>query len=101
LSFGAAPPPLLIGLTFVRPTMASTPKYPRELLERVPAVVFGCLLPRELRIIVHPGVGLADGGVPWNVPVDLIPPDLRMPNTPLWLKLDDEMNILEVWRRDG
>jgi hypothetical protein len=80
--------------------MAATPKYPREWLERVPAVVFACLLPGELRIIVHPGVGLADGGAPWDVPVDLIPLELRMPNTPLWLKLDEQMNILQVWRRD-
>ncbi len=83
-----------------RSQMPSTLKYPREWLERVPAVVFACLLPGELRIIVHPGVGLADGGAPWNVPIDLIPPELRMPNTPLWLKLDEQMNILEVWRRD-
>jgi hypothetical protein len=77
-----------------------TPKYPREWLERVPAVVFACLLPGEVRIIVHPGVGLAAGGASWNVPADLIPPELRMPNTPLWLKLDEQMNILQIWRRD-
>ena len=68
--------------------------------ECVPAVVFACLLPGELRIIVRPGAGLADGGVPWNVPVELIPPELRMPNTPLWLELDERMNIRQVWRRD-
>lgn len=77
-----------------------TLKYPREWLERVPAVVFACLLPGELRIVVQPGVGLADGGIAWNVPVELIPRELRMPNTPLWLKLDEQMNILQVWRRD-
>jgi len=37
---------------------------------------------------------------PWNVPVELIPPELRMPNTRLWLKLDERLNILQVWRRD-
>jgi hypothetical protein len=80
--------------------MAANLKYSRERNERVPAVVFACLLPGELRIIVHPGVGLADGGIPWNVPVELIPRELRMPNTPLWLKLDEQMNIVQVWRRD-
>lgn len=79
--------------------MATTLKYPREWHERVPAIVFACLLPGELRIVVHPRVGLADGGIPWNVPIELIPPELRMPNTPLWLKLDERMNILQVWRR--
>jgi len=80
--------------------MATTLAYPREWLERVPAVVFACLVPGELRIIVHPKVGLADGGVPWNVPIELIPFELRMPNTPLWLKLDKDMSILQVWRRE-
>lgn len=75
-------------------------KYPREWLERVPAEVFACLLPGELRIIVYPGVGLAGGGAEWNVPVDIIPPELRMPNSRLWLQLDDYMRILRVWRRD-
>ena len=78
--------------------MTTPPQYPPEWLDRVPAVVFACLLPGELRIIVEPGVGLAGGG-PWDVPVDLIPFELRMPNTPLWLKLDAQMNILRVWRR--
>ena len=76
------------------------PKFPREWLERVPAQVFACLTPGELRIIVHPGNGFVDGGAPWNVPVDVIPPELRIPNTRLWLQLDDEMKILRVWRRD-
>jgi hypothetical protein len=80
--------------------MTATPKYPLEWLERVPAVVFACLLSGELRIVVHPGVGLSDGGVPWNVPVELVPPELRTPNTPLWLKFDEQLNILQVWQRD-
>jgi hypothetical protein len=75
-------------------------KYPREWLERVPAQVFACLIPGELRIILHPGVGLADGGIPWNVSMSKIPFELRMPNTPLWLELDDDLNILRVWRRE-
>lgn len=81
--------------------MAANLKDPRQWHERVPAVVFACLLPCELRIIVRPGAGLADGGAPWNVPVELFLPELRMPNTALWLKFDERMNILEVWRRDG
>lgn len=80
--------------------MAVTGKYPREWLERVPAVVFACLIPGELRIILAPGVGLANGGAPRDVPMNTIPFELRMPNTPLWVQLDDEMNIVQVWRRE-
>jgi len=75
-------------------------KYRKEWLERVPAQVFACLIPGEVRIIVLPGNGHVDGGAPWNVPVETIPPELRMPNTPLWLQLDDELKILRVWRRE-
>jgi hypothetical protein len=80
--------------------MARELKYPREWLDRIPAVVFGCLLAREIRIILHPANGLADGGVPRDVPVEQIPSDLRMPNTPLWIQFDEEWSILRVWRRE-
>lgn len=80
--------------------MAWTRPYPREWIEKVPAEVFACLLPGELRIIVDPGRGQLDGGAPWNVPVDVIPFDLRMPNTRLWLELDDDLNVVRAWRRD-
>lgn len=66
----------------------------------VPAVVFGCLLHGELRITVHPGVGLADGGIPWNVPIELVPPELRLPNTKLWVQLNDRREIESITRRD-
>jgi hypothetical protein len=75
-------------------------KYPREWLDRVPAVVFACLLPGELRIILFPGLGIANGGAPRDVPTDVIPPDLRMPNTPLWVQLDDDLDVVSAWRRE-
>jgi hypothetical protein len=80
--------------------MAVSRRYPRELLERVPAEVFACLQPGELRIILYPGVGLANGGAPRDVPAALVPPDLWVPNTPLWVELDDELNVMRVWRRE-
>ena len=80
--------------------MTATSKYPREWLDRVPAVVFACLIPGEIRIVLHPGVSLADGGVPLDVPAEVIPPPLRMPNTSLWVQFDDSMSILRVWRRE-
>jgi hypothetical protein len=80
--------------------MTTAPRYPREWLERVPAVVFACLISGEFRIILHPGVGLADGGAPRDVPAALIPFELRLPNTPLWVQLDDDTNVVRVWRRE-
>lgn len=79
-----------------------TPRpYPSEWLDRVPAVVFACLRPGELRVVLHPGAGLADGGSPLDVPAALVPPDLWLPNTPLWVQLDTDFRVLRVWRRDA
>lgn len=81
--------------------MVVSRNYPREWLDQVPAVVFACLRPGELRIILHPGVGLADGGAPHDVPAAMVPPDLWLPNTPLWVQLDDDMRVVRVWRRES
>jgi hypothetical protein len=75
-------------------------KYPREWLERVPAVVFSSLQPGEIRLILHPGAGLAGGGAPRDIPVAQIPQDLRTPNTPLWIHFDEDWNVVRVWRRE-
>jgi hypothetical protein len=80
--------------------MTAQRKYPREWLERVPAIVFGCLVSNEMRIILYPGVGLADGGAPCDVPMETIPFELRVPNTRLWVQLDEDMNVMRVWRRE-
>jgi hypothetical protein len=80
--------------------MTTAGKYPREWLERVPAAVFGCFLPHELRIILFPGVGLANGGAERNVPIELVPFELRLPNSLLWVQLDDSMEVVRIWRRD-
>jgi len=80
--------------------MANKLKYPREWLDRVPATVFACLLPGELRITVCPGIGMLDGGAPYDVQIDLVPHDLRMPNTPLWIQFDENLDIVRVWRRE-
>ena len=68
--------------------------------ERIPARVFACLLPGELRLTLNPGAGMADGGTPIDVPIDSIPPDLRMPNTDLWVCFDEEWHVQEVRRRE-
>jgi hypothetical protein len=71
----------------------------KKWMERVPAVVFGCLLPDELRIVVQPGVGMADGGIPLDVAINKIPVELRFPNTRLWIQFDGKHNVVRAWRR--
>ena len=59
------------------------PSYPREWLERVPAVIFASLVRGEFRLPLHLGSGLANGGVEYEVPTQKIPMDLRAgPNKP-------------------
>jgi len=69
------------------------------LLEGVPAVVLGCLIQGVVRVILLPGAGLADGGAPADIPAQSIPQDLRMPNTTLWIRFDDDWEVVRVWRR--
>jgi hypothetical protein len=81
--------------------MSDSRKYPREWTDRIPAEVFACLSPGEMRIILLPGVGLANGGAPRDIPMDLIPFELRLPNARLWVQLDEHIcEVIRVWRRD-
>jgi hypothetical protein len=70
-------------------------------LEQVAAIVFACLIPRELRIVLLPTVlcGIARGEER-DIPMDIVPFNLRMPNTPIWVKFDDELIIVRVWERN-
>lgn len=62
--------------------------------EKIPAVVFARLLDSEIRIVLYPGYcGTRD------IPLDLVPPALRVPNTRIWVRLDDQMAVVRVWRR--
>jgi hypothetical protein len=75
-------------------------KYPADWLKKVPAVVFGSLMKGEIRVLLHPGNGLAASGAPRDVPAVKFPAGLHMPNTLLWVELDETMNVIRVWRRD-
>ena len=55
---------------------------------KAPAKVLGYLRPGYLRVIVLPGYGMVDGGVHRDVPLDLVPLDLRLPNSEFMLFLD-------------
>jgi hypothetical protein len=48
---------------------------------RVPARVLACLSRTHITVILHPDVGLADGGVEIVIPIEVVPLDLRMPNS--------------------
>lgn len=58
----------------------------------IPAIVFACLTPGELRLLMCPEHGLADFGIPASA----ISPDLRTPNTRLWLEFDEHGKLVEV-----
>lgn len=55
---------------------------------RAPARVLGCLEAGTVTVIVCPGNGHVNGGVPVILPVELIPFDLRMPNSEFDVVLD-------------
>jgi len=65
--------------------------------EKVPAIVFGHLLPGELRVILAPGHGM--GGATRDIPLELVPTPLRLPNTRIWVRLNEEFEVVRVWRR--
>jgi hypothetical protein len=45
--------------------------------------VIGCLQDGFVTIIIGYGAGMMDGGYPEPIPVELVPPALRLPNTVL------------------
>jgi len=75
--------------------------YPAEWRERIPGRVFACLQRGELKILVCPGADMVNGGVLTDVPIKIVPFELRMPNTNVWLKFDESMRVVRVWRRGG
>jgi hypothetical protein len=62
----------------------------------IPAIVFACLTPGELRLLMCPEHGLAHFGIRFDVPASAIPPDLRTPNTRLWLEFDERGKLVKV-----
>lgn len=49
----------------------------------IPARVIAVLTRSTIQLLLLPGFGLADGGIPTEVPLELVPPEMRMPNTTL------------------
>ncbi len=55
---------------------------------KAPARVLACLRPGYLTVLVGYGLGMAEGGIPHDVQMDLVPFDLRMPNSVFTVVLD-------------
>lgn len=70
------------------PDQSSRPASGPLVCIRAPAVVIGCLTPRMLRVIVHPHQGM--GNIMVDLPLWLVPLQLRMPNTRFDVLLDME-----------
>jgi hypothetical protein len=66
---------------------------------RIPGEVFACLRTGELRITLSSGSGMAEGGAPRDVPIELVPTELRLPNTKLWVQLNDAFEVESVTER--
>ena len=64
-----------------------------------PARVLACLRTNWLTVIVCPGQGMADGGIPIDIESSLVPFDLRMPNSDFFLLMRrDTHEIVKVLR---
>lgn len=61
------------------------------------ATVVGSLARGELRILLFPLAGEVSRGAPRDISANLVPPHLRMPNAILWVRLDRDREIVEVW----
>jgi hypothetical protein len=59
-----------------------------ENILKAPAKVLACIRPGYLTAFVGYGLGMADGGIPQDIPMDLVPFDLRMPNSEFTVVVD-------------
>lgn len=81
---------------------ADDPPDPTSAPHLIPAHVFACLIPGELRIALFPqdGYGYI---TEWNIPIELVPSELRTPNTKLWIRVAHKergFEILDIFRRE-
>ena len=66
---------------------------------RYPAQVLGCLRNSFLTVIACKDVGMANGGINGEIPIHLVPVDLRMPNSEFDIVLDRFSESLSVLRK--
>ena len=72
-----------------------------ERLIKVPAKVLACLRPGYLTAFVGYGLGMANGGIPTDIPMDLVPFDLRTPNSEFTVVLDRTNGQFVAVERQG
>jgi hypothetical protein len=60
--------------------------------------VIGAFVPGHVRVCMGYGVGMLDGGVDIEVPIEHIPLDLRVPNSEFMLQFDAEHKITGIER---
>jgi hypothetical protein len=64
---------------------------------RFTARVIGCITPGCVDIVLGPGIGMLDGGIPTVLPFDLVPSSLRMPNSEFVVIMDPRNhNVITV-----
>jgi len=69
----------------------------RKNLSRIPARVMMSPRPGSIRVLIGPGMGMLDGGAPRDIPMEIIPPELRTPNTEFTLVRDPgDEDFIEV-----
>ncbi|MCF4966637.1 hypothetical protein [Nostoc sp. CMAA1605] len=67
------------------------------MFDNIPVKVLGCLKPGEITVIALPGVGMVDGGILWEIPTEMIPVSLRMPNSEFIVVCDRQSgNFIEI-----
>ena len=66
----------------------------------IPATVMAVLTRTTIKVILLPGEGMADGGIPIDIPFDLVPVRLRFPNTLLTVTIRGA-DIVAVRSRDA
>lgn len=71
-----------------------------DAIVKIPAKTLACLRPGYVSIFLGFGLGGADGGIPHEVPIDLVPFDLRRPNAGFTVVFDRSAGrIVGVERR--
>jgi hypothetical protein len=66
-----------------------------------PGVVFARLTNTTIVLHLFPAAGLADGGIPYELELEQVPPELRMPNTRVEVALDRATGAVVAVKRQA
>ncbi|MBD2446682.1 hypothetical protein H6G76_05775 [Nostoc sp. FACHB-152] len=69
--------------------------------DKIPVQVLGCLRPGIITVIAFPGNGFVDGGLLMEVPTEIIPVELRMPNSEFIVVCDQRRYFIQVLPKDS